>query len=201
MFGAHDLNDTLEVERVALKPDAIIIHEDWNTAVIRYDANISLLKFEKGRINMNSAYISPICIWDSIDDSQAFEGDVLGWGRSEDSTKVHENIPKLMKVAIQNNDECLLKNKDLFAMSSSRTFCGAGLRNGSGACNGDSGSGLFVIIDGIYYLKGIVAGSAVSIYGESCDTSLPTIYTNIHKFTDWIRKSTQGAYATKGNSI
>lgn len=54
MFGAHDLNDTHEVERVALKPKAIIIHEDWNAFTVDYDADISLLEFEKGKININS---------------------------------------------------------------------------------------------------------------------------------------------------
>lgn len=196
MFGAHNLNDTHEVERVALKPDAIIIHEDWNTTDHSYDADISLLKFEKGKININSVYISPICIWDSIDDSQTLEGVVFGWQRSEYNINRPEDVPKLIKVAIQNNGDCLLKHPSLAVVASSRTFC-AGEINGSAICTG-YGSGLFVVIDGIYYHKGIFSVGRVELDG-SCDTSgEPGVYTNTHKYINWIRQKTQGAYATKG---
>lgn len=130
---------------------------------------------------------------------QALEGIVLGWGRSEDKTKKHENIPKLLKVAIQNNDECLLKNRKLVDLASSRTFCGAGFENGSGVCSGDGGTGLFVIIDGICYLKGIVSSSLIK--DSDCDVSKPAIYTNVLKHTEWIQRGTKGAYATKGHLI
>lgn len=196
MFGAHNLNDTHEVERIMLRPKKIIIHEDWEPNTMRYDADISLLEFEKEKINFNSVYINPICIWDSIDYPISNDGIVVGWGRSEDTTKVHENTPKKTNISIQNFQECFFKDVDLMSKyGSPRTICGLGVDR-SGPCFGDAGGGLFVKIDGIYYLEGIITFSPLR--DAECDTSRYSLYTNIEKFTDWIKTATQGAFSTKG---
>lgn len=193
IFGVYRLNDPYEVERVSLRPEKIIIHEDWDPEAKSYDADIALLKFEEGKLSIYHVYITPICIWDSSEKPTVDKGFVLSWGRSEDDSKSHEMIPMLVSAPIITNEDCILENKAFLELSSHRTFC-AGLRNGSGICYGDSGSGLFIKVDGVHYLKGIVSNSLFDYYG--CDVYSNAIYTNVFKFTDWIKQKTRRAFAT-----
>lgn len=191
-FGAHRLNEQFEVERLALEPEKVIIHEDWNPADLRYDADISLLKFEEGKIQSNNVYIVPICIWDSNEDLLASDGVIIGWGERQ-SSKQHEDVPRLTKVTVRYNEECLVEFPLLAKLASSRTFC-AGNKKRGGACSGDSGGGLVVKIEGIYYLKGITSAGKFLPEG-GCDIS-QQIYTNVHKFTDWIKNQTRLTFKT-----
>lgn len=50
---------------------------------------------------------------------------------------------------------------------------------------GDSGGPLMVLIEDNYYLAGIVS------FGYKCANSNPGVYTNVAKFSDWIRKITK----------
>lgn len=191
LFGAHNLNNHYEAEKISLSPKNIVIHEDWNQHHSDYDADIALLEFQRGKIifSADSLYIQPICLWKSETEPPTLsEGIVTGWGKSEDPTKLHENEPKLLRVKIQSNEDCVYGERELFDLTSLRTFC-AGLRNGSGVCHGDSGGGLFLNINGVYYLKGIVSSSLLK--DESCDVSRNAVYTNVIKFKSWIEEKTK----------
>lgn len=190
VFGAHDLGNPYEPEKISLVPKKIILHEDWNPHISEYDADISLLEFVKGKIafNSESLYVLPICLWQSTTDPLESQGIATGWGKSENPSSFHENEPKLIKVSIQTNEECFLSAKQLIDLSSFRTFC-AGAKNGSGVCMGDSGGGLFIKVDGVHYLKGIVSSSLVKTDG--CDVSKNAVYTNVLKFKEWIEKKIQ----------
>lgn len=185
LFGAHNLNNSFETGRITQIPKEIFIHDDWNHKRANYDADISLLEFDEGKVQYN-AYIQPICMWDSDMDqnSEATDGVVVGWGKSGTPGKDYENLPASIKAPIQSNEQCFLETKALAGLSSLRTFC-AGLRNGSGVCSGDSGGGLFIKINGAYHLKGIVSSSLVADSG--CDVFKNAIYTNVQKFESWIK--------------
>lgn len=185
LFGAHDLSDSYESERIALSPIKISIHDDWNHLTTSYDADISLLEFQNNKIHFGD-FIQPICLWSSVNEPTVTSGVVTGWGKSEDPTKIHENVPKVISAPIQTNELCFLDSKSLVDLSSIRTFC-AGLRNGSGVCSGDSGGGLFIKVNGVFYLKGIVSSSLIKDGG--CDVSKNAVYTNVPKFNDWVEKT------------
>lgn len=184
------MNNHYEAEKIVLSPKRIIIHDEWNPQTQQYDADISLLEFEKGKIlfSDSSDFISPICLWGSETEPAAKEGVVVGWGKSEDATKFHETIPTMIKAKIQTNEECFLTQRPLLDLSSFRTFC-AGLQNGSGVCFGDSGSGLFIKVNQVHYLKGIVSSSLVK--DQLCDVSKNAVYTNVLKYMDWIEEKTR----------
>lgn len=179
-----------EPKRYALSPKEIILHKDWNPHVKSYDADVSLLEFEEGDIHFNN-YVQPICLWGLIDEPKVSNGSVVGWGKSEDPTKVHENVPKLLPVSIKTNDYCLPQHGTIADLSSHRTFCALGLRNGSGVCFGDSGSGLVVSVNGLHYLRGIVSSSLLTVLG--CDVFNHAVYTNVLEFRDWIAEKTGDA--------
>lgn len=187
VFGAYDLSNFLETGRIVQSPKKNHIHDDWNHLTESYDADIALLEFWANKIHFDD-YIQPICLWQSDDEPAITEGIVTGWGRSEDTSKAHENKPKLIKAPIQSNERCFLETKALLDLSSLRTFC-AGLRNGSGVCSGDSGGGFFIKINGLFYLKGIVSSSLIR--DDGCDVSKNAIYTNVVIFKDWINLMTE----------
>lgn len=76
-------------------PRRIYIHDDWDSTAKNYDADVSLLEFWPGKIPFDN-FIQPICLWGSEVEPTVAEGLVTGWGRSEDTTRLHENIPKLV---------------------------------------------------------------------------------------------------------
>lgn len=187
IFGAHNLSNNFETSRYSLSPKRIIKHEDWNPWITEYDADVSLLEFEKNSISFNT-FVQPICLLDPSVESPV-TGVVTGWGKSEDQSKDHEAVSKFIKVQILSNDECLPGHGQLAEISSERTFC-AGLRNSSGVCYGDSGSGLFIQVDNIFHLKGIVSSSLIK--NDDCDVLNNAVYTNVLKFGNWIAEKTAG---------
>lgn len=189
LFGAHVLSHHHEAGRYSQSPKKIVLHEDWNPSTTQYDGDLSLLEFETGSIFFNN-FVQPVCLWNSEKIPSVREGIVLGWGKSEDITRNHENVPKMVKVLIFSNAQCLPGEKSLADLSSHRTFCGSSINNGSGVCFGDSGGGLLIKVDEIYHLKGIVSSSLIKNAGTECDISKKAVYTDILKFTDWIANKT-----------
>lgn len=183
-FGAHNLSNFLEPERFVLSPIEIFLHDKWNPRTTQYDGDISLLQFEEDSIHFNK-FVQPICLWNSKSEPILTNGIVTGWGQDEDPTKKFKNEPKAIKVRIQSNDECLPGESELAGISSTTTFC-AGLKDGFGVCHGDSGGGLFIKIDGVYHLKGIVSSSLLK--NDGCDVTKNAVYTNVVKLAGWIEK-------------
>lgn len=183
LFGAHDLSDANESGRFQLSPKKIYIHDDWNPRTTGYDADLALMEFETGSIYFNE-FVQPVCLWDSENEPTITEGVVVGWGKSEDLKKIHEIVLKMTKVPIQFDEECFFEEGKLLDLSNRSSFC-AGLRKGSGVCNGDSGGGLFIKVDDVFHLRGIASSSLIT--DDSCDVSPNVVYTNVLKFKDWIK--------------
>ncbi|KFB51815.1 AGAP008193-PA-like protein [Anopheles sinensis] len=70
-------------------------------------------------------------------------------------------------------------------------YCAGGVDNIS-ACNGDSGGGMFFNIDGAWYLRGVVSfsPSRPNVKLALCDSSKPTVFTDITKYRNWITRHT-----------
>jgi hypothetical protein len=182
ILGGHNLKSFIEEGRETKFPSKIHIHPDWNPHIETFDADIALLELPKPVTY--SSYIQPICLWESPFEPPQDLGVVVGYGKSEDSTKIHENIPKVIDVPIQTQENCFLSNPALVSISSTRTFCG-GYRGGTGVCNGDSGGGLVIQLNNVFYLRGIVSSSLIRDF--SCDLENYSIFTNVLKFKNWIK--------------
>ncbi|XP_070504108.1 ovochymase-2-like, partial [Chironomus tepperi] len=180
-LGAYDLDKKIDIGRISHAVQSVNIHPDWNTHTLAYDADIAVLVLDS-EINFNE-FIQPICL---VQASSATTGIVVGYGKSEDKTKIHEKIPKMIETPIHSNKDCFPKNFDLAKISSGRTFCG-GSGKGVGVCRGDSGSGLFVNDGTFYYLRGVVSSSLIGgPYG--CDVDTYSVFTDVIKHIDWINK-------------
>lgn len=181
VLGGFDLEKKYEAGRETIPPVKIHIHPDWNHQSVSYDGDIALLELER-KIYFND-YIQPICLWESNIDPIASSGVIVGYGRSEDSTKKHENTPKSITVPIHTQENCFLTQPGLAKISSTRTFC-AGAADGNGVCSGDSGGGILVNINSVFYLRGIVSSSLVM--NGLCDLNSYAVFTNVLKYKDWI---------------
>jgi len=128
-------------------------------------------------------YIQPICLAEPDSDAASINiGYVVGFGKSEKADK--EDIARIVETPIHSSRVCGTNSQIHQQLVSNRGICG-GYANGTGVCNGDSGSGLVVEHKGIYYLRGIVSAS---INGELNDCNLHkySIFTDILGFFGWI---------------
>lgn len=183
ILGAHNISNLNEEGRISVGVKKIQIHQDWNIKADSFDADIAILTL-KEEIEYTK-YIQPICLIypDSVV-ATVSSGYSVGYGKSEDGTKEHEDVLKFIRTPIHSsNEDCFYTNEFLLKLSSPRTFCG-GTRGGTGVCLGDSGNGLFVSHEGVYFIRGIVSASLLSL--QSCDAYNYAVFTNVLKFYNWI---------------
>ncbi|KAL0267196.1 UNVERIFIED_CONTAM: hypothetical protein PYX00_009542 [Menopon gallinae] len=168
----------------------IHIHPDYNQESLYSD--LALLKLQ--RTVTVSAFVNPACIWSESEDLTQIvgrKGIVFGWGTDGRSNKISD-IPRLAIMPIVSQDECLQSKLDFKFLTSNRTFC-AGLRNGTGPCNGDSGGGLLLpgkAPDGTirWYLRGL---TSLSLKDENsglnkCNLNEYIIFTDVAKYKSWL---------------
>ena len=202
IFGAHNLTDEHEANKLSLTPELIRIHEDWNPNIESFDADIAMLTFKAGNIK-NTMFIKPVCLWkeeeeeeeqlmpDYFESNRPFNtkvpkenGTVTGWGQSQHLRK-SEFIPTELLVPIQTNEFCFSRNHNLQRLSSRRTIC-AGAGDGSGICFGDSGGSLVVEVESTFYFRGIISSSMKNRF-HSCDVETYQIYTDVLQYLRWIK--------------
>lgn len=180
-LGSYNLDDPFEIGRVSSSVEQILLHDNWNPQITRYESDIAMLKLEKDVTF--SKYVQPICLWESTTPPSTNVGVVAGWGQSENLTS-HESIPRKLNMEIDSHVNCIIHSPGLASIFSHGTFC-AGYGNGSGVCLGDSGSGFYSEVDGTFFLRGIVSSSLVQ--GGTCDVTKKAIYTNVSQYTEWIK--------------
>ncbi|XP_017875824.1 spermosin-like isoform X2 [Ceratina calcarata] len=187
-LGRHRLRNFLEEGSRNMEVAEYRLHPDYDASGSA-DADLGII-FLRERVEY-SRWIKPICLWSGSTELQHVVGKsgyVVGWGRDENGNQYIEE-PRMSKAPIVSHAVCFWSNPNFVSFTSNRTFC-AGSRDGSGPCNGDSGSG-FVMYDtdaGRYYLRGIVSGSLLDSKTMSCDLSQFIVYVDVAKHLDWIRK-------------
>jgi Trypsin len=183
MLGGHDLDKKFEKGRSFITPKRIVIHKDWCAKNAKADADIAMIELQDS-VHPNE-YVQQVNLWELNVDIPVNSGTIIGYGMSNGTKDSYESVPKKLNVVIHSNEDCFLKYPKLAEFSSKRTFC-AGSDQNSGPCLGDSGNGLFVKINGVFYLRGLVS-TAVKSFETTCDTSKYAIYTDVLKFKNWIR--------------
>ncbi|XP_075232444.1 chymotrypsin-2-like [Lycorma delicatula] len=168
--GITDLNDK---NSGMLLVEKCIIHPDYNDKI--NDNDIAVLLLERS-INFTSRpNIRPISY-----SSKPIENDqncsVMGFGATGASGKVFSTNLKTLMQRVQNNDLC----QQFFNYFNPNSMFCAGAVAGEDTCIGDSGSPF--VCSGVIY--GVVS------YGvENCGLGVPTIYTNVPSYGDWIKKN------------
>ncbi|XP_043961464.1 suppressor of tumorigenicity 14 protein [Gambusia affinis] len=109
---------------------------------------------------------------------------VTGWGVLMEDGELASRLQEA-SVKIINRKVC---NKLYDDAVTPRMLCAGNLQGGVDACQGDSGGPLVCLERGRrWFLAGIVS------WGEGCARqNRPGVYTQVVKFTDWIRQQTKG---------
>lgn len=165
LFGAYD-----QFEQYQLAPDQIVIHDDWNPWRAEYSGDLSLLKFEKGKIRLNSV-VEPICLWEPEKESWdkmlvARSNGNFGGIHGAVAITTFPLIPLPLEHCVEGSS----------VQAEIRTFCGT--------AGGDSGGGVF-IIENYFQLAGV---ESRSVSCKDSDLAEDVIYTNVTEFKDWIEK-------------
>ncbi|CAH0550856.1 unnamed protein product [Brassicogethes aeneus] len=167
---------------VILDASKLHVHPDYNPATS--DADIAVIELSE-TIHF-TAFVRPICLWSNNDDLNKIVGDqgtVAGWGKNEKGHTSPE--PKQTWLPVVDQETCLRSAHEFAYITSERTFC-AGMRDGSGPCNGDSGSGFILKKDGVWMLRGIVSMSLSDIKARTCDLRHYIVFTDASKFNRWL---------------
>lgn len=156
LLGAHNLSASHEVGKVAVRIENYRIHESYNPSSVRFNGDIAVLILsEPAAFN---SYIKPVCLSNSL--PFIGNGIVAGWGRQENQKIGTSNkLPKKINIPIIDNQICFEKTPQMAVGGWDKSFCAG--REGVSVCDGDSGSGFYVMINGKYYLRGIVSNSAL----------------------------------------
>lgn len=176
----------------------IKVHEKYN--ISNLDNDIAVLKLKTEAVFND--YVQPACIWNPgvIDrlDRGTIVGTVVGWGfdhTAQLSSQLREaTMPKISE------SKCLKSNPVFFGkMLNDYKFC-AGYRNGTSACNGDSGGGFSVFVpddpgsnsglevQGAWYLRGIVSVGIARKDVALCDSNNYVLFTDAAKYRNWIEE-------------
>ncbi|KAF5281673.1 hypothetical protein FQR65_LT14603 [Abscondita terminalis] len=162
-----------------IQAEKLHVHPDFKFTTADGDIAIIVL----GEDAIFSTLIRPACLWTenpiSIVDRV---GIVVGWGRDENGATSSE--PKQVSFPVVSEGECLRSNSGFREITSSRTFC-AGYRNNSGPCNGDSGGGFLMQVDGRWTLRGVVSMSLATPEG-ACDLSQYVVFTDVAQYGEWM---------------
>ncbi|XP_043787267.1 serine protease gd-like isoform X1 [Apis laboriosa] len=186
-LGRYHLREWFEKGSVNREIAAYQLHPNYDKKG-NADADLAVLNLRE-KVEYNDV-IRPICLWTGpalLASVVGKSGYVVGWGRDEHGNR-HLQEPRQIKAPIVRQEDCHWSNSDFVLFTSNRTFC-AGLRNGSGPCNGDSGSG-FVMYDAKtdrYYLRGIVSRSLLNRTTMSCDLNQYIVYVDVAQHLEWIR--------------
>lgn len=201
LLGRHNLKVTAEKGSETRAVDKITIHPDWKIDDTKYDADLAILHLDR-RVAF-SQFIQPVCLTGDKevlknDDGYvvctarlySFSNDIffiqVGWGKSEDFSKAHEEEPKQLLIRAVNSSYCFEKEHKLGALYSSRMYCAGGY--GAGPCSGDSGGGFFVKFRGLWTLRGAVSSALLDSIGD-CDVERFTLFTKITDFAPWIKNA------------
>ncbi|XP_070493732.1 uncharacterized protein [Chironomus tepperi] len=183
VVGKYDLRQANENGAFEMRIIEIIVHEDWDPNVERYDADIAILVFEK-EVQISN-FINIVCLPKYFRSNSLESGEVVGWGVSE-RTRISENevIPRKVKIGKPpSNENCFYDESYLAQLSSERTYCAGG--KNAGPCFGDSGGGFYVRTSSGWHIQGLVSATVLTT-NYTCDSGKYALYTNVAKFYDWI---------------
>ncbi|XP_052749483.1 chymotrypsin-C-like [Galleria mellonella] len=199
IFGKYHLTggDVATQER---EVHQVIVHEEYNAR--KLDNDIALLKL-KTEVTYDD-YVQPACLWHANAYKKlptgTIKGTVVGWGFNHNdqlSSTLHQvTLPKIL------DGPCIKSNTAFFGrLLNNRKFC-AGYRNGTSACNGDSGGAYQVFVPdvtgessanatGAWHVRGIVSLALSRPNEPICDNTQYTLFTDVASFVGWIKRHTE----------
>jgi secreted trypsin-like serine protease len=181
-LNASDIGVMID-EKVFLV-DKLIVHSSYKFTT--YSENdISLIKL---RYNSSSDDFSllPIC----LPDSKINENFIVDKNLTVASFGDVKTVLNGTQITIQDTGNKLCNSSGFY--DENILYCAIDMNGTVGLCNGDSGSPLFKLIDNHWVLFGIAsyvtAENKTGVF--ECIPSLPSYFTKVSKYLDWIKLNT-----------
>lgn len=134
-------------------------------------------------------FIQPICLWDKdkIDLSHLANklGTIVGWGLTE---KNYTTSDALQEITIPVVPSSLCNPPTRFpdpAFSLNNSFC-AGYSNGSNACKGDTGGGIYFEESHVWKIRGVISSSETRTPFVCRYKNDFIVFTDVAKYLEWI---------------
>ncbi|EDW01154.1 GH21276 [Drosophila grimshawi] len=148
---------------------------DNDIAIIELDRNATL-----------NEYVAPACLPHSSG-NENMQLTAAGWGFTSEAGQKSSH---LLKVTIERFDDDLCEERLELEIKRSSQFCAGSSNSDGDTCNGDSGGPIFVQNPRYNCLKVIIG---ITSYGLICgQKGLPSVYTKVHLYTDWIENIVWG---------
>lgn len=189
-LGKHLLNVRSDSEQ-EYGLSSIIVHEGFTGDNHGHD--VALL-ITKGPVRYGK-FVQPACLPTFSLANDRVVGTIVGWGYTEQSAV--SNSLKAAGAPIVSQELCRSSNLGAFGGSLTEEMFCAGYRNGTNACNGDSGGGLFRNVRGSWFLLGIVSFTAAQEQDENrCSSTDYTAFVDVAKYKRWIRNNSGKSYGS-----
>lgn len=161
-----------------MKVKKIVIHSGWNSDSFKFTHDIAIMRLMlKIKFSVN---VQPICIFTEDEKLTNNSASVASWGVVDDFNNI-ANKAQIVDLKIIDTAQCLFEEENLVRIFWLESFCAKS--NNSGVCLGDSGSGLYVEIEGKYFLKGIVSSSLI----QDCSRKTTALYSDVTKYFQFIK--------------
>jgi len=181
-LGAHNLYDE-EDGRLIIYTTEFIEHPEYDIESIAND--VALVHLPKSSLTSYTEHIKPACLpARGFQDSSL--GDVVlyavGWGKTNNGANISPVLNQL-SVSLITNEECRKSYGDIIRDTN---LCAQG-EEGTGTCQGDSGSSLqYFAKDGPWIQYGVVSFGA----STGCGTGHPNGYSRVTGYLDFIAETT-----------
>jgi len=178
LVGDHDYKIGTDTPYATLIPvQSYLNHPGFNSNTNLND--ISIIKTQRS-ITYNVA-IGPVCLppTNLLFTNSLVEA--VGWGSTGYGYPV-SSVLKKVSLTVVSNAQCNSYYNNQIQPSQMCTYA-----SGRDSCQYDSGGPVFVTMNGLVYLAGVITA------GSGCATSSPSINTRVTSYVTWIKQNTPGA--------
>ncbi|XP_041376269.1 proclotting enzyme-like [Gigantopelta aegis] len=131
--------------------------------------------------------VRPICVVNGTGAlNYSLPGIVIGWGYMQFNIQQPSSELRKVSLTMYDSQPCRTLFNEPTSIVSDGVMCASnGLLGGKDACRGDSGGPLMAVIDGRYWLYGLVSnGRDCALVGQT------GFYTKIEAYYDWLTSHT-----------
>lgn len=185
-LGELDYNSTTDDALVQdFRVVNYVVHPGYDTEDEEQGFKNDIALVELDRNAEFNDHVAAVCLPpDSGNDVQQVTA--AGWGFTADGVKSSH----LLKVNLQRFSDEVCQKRLRFSIDTRTQFCAGSMSSQADTCNGDSGGPIFVQHPLYPCLKQVIG---IVSYGLVCGSQgLPSVYTKVHLYTDWIESIVWG---------
>jgi secreted trypsin-like serine protease len=177
-----EINDSSTSKRQPLKIEKIKIHEKYDPKDKRFNYNIALLKLKKEIVS--SEFTKFACL-PSRSMTSINKGEVAGWATdAKDAGLVGSRKFSGLKIEDDEHSTILRVFRSILKIPEN-TFLTS---NSTGFCDGIAGSGMYIKVHNLYFLRGIVSKTLFNDGNDCANPDNPVVHTDILKYLDFIEE-------------